>query len=63
MSIKNIDDCYKHFHFDRLKTNEVLTLNIATIRSLIRMTWNFAVAAERARVKQEAKTTPTDRRQ
>lgn len=62
MTIKSIDDCYRHFRFDRLKTNEVLTLNIATIRSLIRMTWNFAVAAERARAKAEAKNTPTDRR-
>lgn len=57
---RTLDDVYRHFRFDRLKTNEVLTLNISTIRSLIRMTWNFATAAERARVKAENQT--TDRR-
>lgn len=55
MTPRTLDDCYKHFRFDRLEPLNVQCITINAIREIVRMTWHFAVAAERARVKAEAK--------
>lgn len=58
---RTIDEIYRYMHLD-LPLTRVQCLSIDQLREMVRQTWHFAVAAERARVKAEAQTTPTDRR-
>lgn len=61
MTPTTLDEIYRYLHLD-LPLTRVQCLSIDQIKELVRQTWHFAIAAERARAKAEAKNTPTDRR-
>lgn len=51
---KTLDDTYRYLHLD-LPLTRVQCLNLTQLREMVKTAWNFAVAAERERVKAEAK--------
>lgn len=56
---RTLDDVYRYMHLD-LPLTRVQCLSLDQLREMVRQAWNFAVAAERARVKVDNQT--TDRR-